>query len=129
VLDWMKKIVPSIQKGQRIWDKCKKIIINLLQILGNETVVSSRSEYYTKKMEDLESFKIDPLCFFLEHDSWVIKRVTTFHKKNVTSEVTEGKFNESRHEKKNIYWGKQTPVLKTVQVKMIWYHTWKKNFT
>jgi hypothetical protein len=41
VLDCMIKEVPSIQKGQRICDKCRKNIANLPESFGNDTVVSS----------------------------------------------------------------------------------------
>jgi hypothetical protein len=33
MLDWMIEPVPSIQKGQRIHDKCRKTSANLPQIL------------------------------------------------------------------------------------------------
>jgi hypothetical protein len=55
----MIKKVPSIQKGQRICDKCRKTIANLPESFGNEAVASSSLEYDINKKEDLTSFKIE----------------------------------------------------------------------
>jgi hypothetical protein len=43
VLDWMIKMVPSIEEGQRICNKCRTTLINLLTNFGNEAAVSSSS--------------------------------------------------------------------------------------
>jgi hypothetical protein len=48
VLDWVIKKVPSIQKRERICDKCRKTIANLPKSLG-KAVVSSSSEYDINK--------------------------------------------------------------------------------
>jgi hypothetical protein len=47
MLDWMIRKVLSVQKGQRVCDKCRKIIAGLPQSFGNEAVVSPSSEYDT----------------------------------------------------------------------------------
>jgi hypothetical protein len=45
----MKK-VPSVQKGKRICDTCsRKTVANLPDRFGNESVVSSSSEYEKQK--------------------------------------------------------------------------------
>jgi hypothetical protein len=54
----MIKYISSIQKGQRICDKCRKTIANLPASFGNEAVVSSSSEYDINIKENLEIFKI-----------------------------------------------------------------------
>jgi hypothetical protein len=57
VSGWMTKMVPSIQKWQRICDKCRNVITSLHEGFGNEAVVSSCSEYYMKEKEVFDSFK------------------------------------------------------------------------
>jgi hypothetical protein len=36
---------PSIQIGQRIYDRCQKTIANLIESFGNEAFLSSTSRY------------------------------------------------------------------------------------
>jgi hypothetical protein len=54
-----KKKVPSIQKGQRIHDKCGKAVANLPKSFGNNAVAFSCSEYDINKKEDFNSFKTE----------------------------------------------------------------------
>lgn len=49
--------VPWIQKGQRIYDKCRKTIANLPKSFGNEAAVTSSSEYDINKKKNFNSFK------------------------------------------------------------------------
>jgi hypothetical protein len=44
VLDWTIKKVPSIQKGERLCDKCRETVANLTECFGKEAAVSSSSE-------------------------------------------------------------------------------------
>jgi hypothetical protein len=55
----MIKEVPCSQKGQRIYDKCKKTIANYPESSGNEAEFSSSSEFNINGKEGLNSFKID----------------------------------------------------------------------
>jgi hypothetical protein len=59
----MIKRVPSIHKGKRICDKCRKTIANLPRSFENEAVVSSSSEYDMNRKEDLDSFKSEQTYF------------------------------------------------------------------
>jgi hypothetical protein len=49
VLDWTIKKVPSIQKGERLCDKCRETVANLPEYFGKEAAVSSSSGCDRKK--------------------------------------------------------------------------------
>jgi hypothetical protein len=57
------KKAPSIQKGQRICDKCRKTIAHLPKHFGNKEFVSSSSKCDINKEEDLDGFKIEQTHF------------------------------------------------------------------
>jgi hypothetical protein len=50
--------VLNMEEGQGICDKCRKTIANLPTSFGNESGVSSSSEYDINEKEGLKSFKI-----------------------------------------------------------------------
>jgi hypothetical protein len=45
VLDWIIKTVHNVQNRQRINNKCRNTIANVLRSFGNEVVICSSSEY------------------------------------------------------------------------------------
>jgi hypothetical protein len=47
----MMRKIPIVQKGQRICNKCGKIIINLPESFENKAIFSSISEYNTNEKE------------------------------------------------------------------------------
>jgi hypothetical protein len=59
--------VPSIQKGQRICDKYRETIAELLKSFVNEAVITSDSGYDNAE-EDVNSFKIEQTTVLLEQD-------------------------------------------------------------